>query len=200
MWANAIVVILLDCKGGEQAPATGAFAMSEGLRMPNPTNTVTALVFGVAAGAMLVLAPIASAEDPPPCNPDGQCQQPPVDPTQFVDPALGAMQQLPAGGNPMGGLVGGIPGAYTPSGVGTGGEALINGVPTYIPPQGLTLPPGAQVGPPTAWIESVKETGCAPDCVPEMYRYLFEQTGDTAQDVVGAATPPQQENQAQPQQ
>jgi hypothetical protein len=167
-------------------------------------TTVKALLAGVAAaGAILACAPIASADDPPPCNPDGQqCQQqPPVDPTQFVDPALNAMQQPPSSGLPAGGLpMGGVPGVYTPSGVGTGGEVLINGVPTYIPPQGLTLPPGAQVGPPTAWIESVKETGCAPDCVPEMYRYLFEKAGDTAQDVVGAATPPQQEDQAQPQQ
>ena len=167
--------------------------------MPNPTTTAKALLFGVTAGAMLACAPIASADDPPPCNPgDAQCQQqPPVNPTQFIDPALNAMQQLPTGGNPMGGLGGGVPGVYTPSGVGTGGEVLINGVPTYIPPQGLTLPPGAQVGPPTAWIESVKETGCAPDCVPEMYRYLFEKAGDTAQDVVGAATPPQQDDKQQ---
>jgi len=103
--------------------------------MPNPTTTAKALLFGVAAGAMLAWAPIASADDPPPCNPgDARCQQqPPVDPTQFIDPALSAMQQLPTGGNPVGGLGGGVPGVYTPSGVGTGGEVLINGVPTYIP-------------------------------------------------------------------
>jgi hypothetical protein len=89
-------------------------------------------------------------------------------------------------------------GAYTPSGVGTGGEALINGVPTYIPPEGLSLPPGAQVGPPTAWIESVKQTGCAPGCVPEMYRYLFEKAGDAAQDAVGSAIPSQQQEQKPP--
>ncbi len=169
--------------------------------MPTSTNPVKALFVGVAAaGAILAVAPIASADDPPPCNPgDTQCQQqqPQVNPAQFIDPALSAMQQLPTGGNSMGGLGGGVPGVYTPSGVGTGGEVLINGVPTYIPPQGLTLPPGAQVGPPTAWIESVKETGCAPDCVPEMYRYLFEKAGDTAQDVVGAATPSQQDDKQQ---
>jgi hypothetical protein len=166
--------------------------------MPMNNSTVKALFVGVAAaGAILALAPIASADDPPPSD---QQQQPAVDPAQFIDPALSAMQQLPSGGLPTGGLpmAGGVPGVYTPSGVGTGGEVLINGIPTYIPPEGLTLPPGAQVGPPTAWIESVKQTGCAPDCVPEMYRYLFEKAGDTAQDVVGAATPPQQDDKQQP--
>jgi hypothetical protein len=108
------------------------------------------------------------------------------------------MQQLPTGGNPMGGLGGGIPGVYTPSGVGTGGMATINGAPVYIPPEGLTLPPGAVVGPPPAYIESVKETGCAPGCVPEQWRSFFEETAGSAQDVVGAAIPPQQQDEQQP--
>jgi hypothetical protein len=72
----------------------------------------------------------------------------PVGAGQFVNPALDAVSQLQPGGIPQGS----VPGVYTPSGVGTGGEVLINSVPTYIPPEGLTLQPGAQVGPPTAWI------------------------------------------------
>ncbi|OBB12305.1 hypothetical protein A5662_07795 [Mycobacteriaceae bacterium 1482268.1] len=155
--------------------------------------TLPALLMGAAAAGAIAYAPIASADDPP-CPADNpQCQQqPPIGAGQFINPALDAAGQLQGVGR------GGVPGVYTPSGVGTGGEALINGVPTYIPPEGLTLPPGAQVGPPTAWIESVKQTGCAPQCVPEMYRYLFEKAGDAAQDAVGGAIPQQQQEQKPP--
>jgi hypothetical protein len=157
--------------------------------MPKRSFIPTTLLMAAAAGAIVTWAPIAAADDPlPPSDPNAQQQQP-VNPMQFVDPALSAMQQLPSSGLPTGGL----PTGYTPSGVGTGGTVLIDGVPTYIPPEGLSLPPGAVVGPPQAWIDSVKQSGCAPGCVPEQWRSLFSQGSDAASSIAGVATPPKQQ-------
>ena len=70
--------------------------------MPKRITTAATLVLGAAAGAVMALAPIASAE-PTPCNPDDvQCQQQQKqpDPAAIVgsatDQANQALNQAPA--------------------------------------------------------------------------------------------------------
>ena len=99
--------------------------------MPNPTTTAKALLFGVAAGAMLACAPIASADDPPPCNPgDAQCQQqqPPVDPAGIVGSVADQVNQ----GQSQGPAASPYPTSGPPGGV----CSRMNGWPIYIPPGG----------------------------------------------------------------
>ena len=133
---------------------------------------------GAAAGAMLVCAPIASADDPPPCNP-GDAQMPTAAAPGSTPRSHRPCAQGDAGAadrrQPDGRSRQRCSTACTPPVASAPAVKRINGVPTYIPPQGLTLPTGAQVGPPTACIESVKETGCAPDCMPRDIRYLFDE-------------------------
>lgn len=107
-------------------------------------RTAAALAVGVAA--VLICAPIASAEDPPACAPDDQqCQDEKQrqeaakiagevadNVQQGLDQANQADQRNPSGVD-----------------VGAANCTMIDGVPTIIPPQGLTLGPGPhQTGPP----------------------------------------------------
>ena len=71
--------------------------------MPKRITTAATLVLGAAAGTLMAFAPIASADDPPPCNPDDvQCQQQQKqpDPAAIVgsatDQANQALNQAPA--------------------------------------------------------------------------------------------------------
>ena len=154
--------------------------------MPNPTTTATALLFGVAAGAMLACAPIASADDPPPCNPgDAQCQQqqPPVDPAGIVGSVADQVNQ----GQSQGPAASPYPTSGPPGGV----CSRINGWPVYIPPGGRELQMGeVPSGPVHAGNCTSKDTFVGVDAA--------QQGSDAAQQIVGAATPPQDQQQQPP--
>jgi hypothetical protein len=147
------------------------------------TTAATTLVFGAAAGAILAFAPIASADDPPPCAPDDQqcqAQQQQPDPAAIVgsatDQANQALSQGPAAS------------PYPTSGPPGGVCSRINGWPVYIPPGGRELQPGeVPSGPVHAGNCTGKDTFVGVDAA--------QQGSDAAQQIVGAATPPQDQQQ-----
>ncbi|MDT5017736.1 MAG: hypothetical protein QOD39_3896 [Mycobacterium sp.] len=149
--------------------------------MPSHNTTVRSLLLGAAAtGAILAGAPIAIADPPPPTD-TTEPTPPPVAPVinNIVDGVSGLQPSPPPAAGPT-------------NGVGTGGTVLINGVPTYIPPEGLTIPNGSVVGPPVAWLESVKQTGCAPGCVPSEWADAYKQyVSGAVSAAAGAASPSQ---------
>jgi hypothetical protein len=153
--------------------------------MPKRITTAATLVLGAAAGAVMALAPIASAE-PTPCSPDDvQCQQQQKqpDPAAIVgsatDQANQALNQAPAAS------------PYPTSGPPGGVCSRINGWPVYIPPGGRELQPGeVPSGPVHAGNCTAKDTFVGVDAA--------QQGSDVAQQIVGAATPPQDQQQPPP--
>jgi hypothetical protein len=147
---------------------------------------VTTLLLGVAAAGAIACAPLAIADDPPPCAPeDQQCQQQkPPDPVGIVgsatDQANQALGQAPA--------VSPYPTSGPPGGV----CSRINGWPIYIPPGGyMPLPTDVMTGPVHAGNCTAKDTFVGLD--------QAQQGLDAAQQIQGAATPPQQnQDQQQP--
>ncbi|WP_123026830.1 hypothetical protein [Mycolicibacterium stellerae] len=149
--------------------------------MSKRITTAATLVLGTAAGALVAFAPVASAEDPPPCNPDDtQCQQqqPPVDPAGIVgsatDQANQAINQAPAAS------------PYPTSGAPGGVCMRMNGFPIYIPPGGIPsemASSGIPSGPVHAGNCTAEDTFVGVDAA--------QQASDAAQGIVGAATPPQ---------
>jgi hypothetical protein len=157
--------------------------------MPMHNTTVSALLMGAAAaGAILAFAPIASADDPPPCNPDDthcQQQQKQPDPAAIVgsatDQANQALDQAPAAS------------PYPTSGAPGGVCMRMNGFPIYIPPGGIPseiASSGIPSGPVHAGNCTAKDTFVGVDAV--------QQGSDAAQGIVGAATPPQDQQQPPP--
>jgi hypothetical protein len=153
--------------------------------MPKHSTAVTTLLMGAAAAGAIACAPIASADDPPPCAPDDQqCQQQQrqPDPVGIVgsatDRANQALQQGPA--------VSPYPTSGPPGGV----CMRMNGWPIYIPPGGREEQPGEIPSPPVhAGNCTSKDQFVGVDAA---------QNGlDAAQQIQGAATAPQQ-NQQQP--
>jgi hypothetical protein len=147
--------------------------------MPKPITTAATLLLGAAAGAIMALAPIANAE-PPACNPDDvQCQQQnPPDPAAIVgsatDQANQALNQAPAAS------------PYPTSGAPGGVCMRMNGFPIYIPPGGIPsemASSGIPTGPVHAGNCTAKDTFVGMDAA--------QQGSDAAQQIVGAATPPQ---------
>ncbi len=112
--------------------------------MPKRSTTISTLLLAATAAATLSFAPIASADDPPPCNPDDkQCQdqQNPgaVIANQVIDNVQQGVDQAKQANE-----------ALNPQSS-TGGPGLmvnLNGVP-YCMPLNKPLPPGAVVTSPT---------------------------------------------------
>jgi hypothetical protein len=118
-------------------------------------TTLKAASFALAAAAALIWAPIAGADDPPACAPDDQqCQdqqkqkqgqeiagQVVDDVQQGLDQAQQANQRPPA-----------------PDGLDVADAdcTMVDGVPTIIPPTGLTLPGSHQIGPPCFMVFGVE--------------------------------------------
>ncbi|WNG93191.1 hypothetical protein [Mycobacterium sp. ITM-2016-00318] len=152
--------------------------------MPKRITAAATLVLGAAAGAIIALAPIASAE-PPPCNPDDvpcQQQQKPPDPAAIVgsatDQANHALNQAPAAS------------PYPTSGAPGGVCMRMNGFPIYIPPGGIPsemASSGIPSGPVHAGNCTAEDTFVGGD--------VAQQGSDAAQQIVGAATPPQDQQQ-----
>ena len=151
--------------------------------------TLSALLMGAAAAGAIAYAPIAAADDPPTCAPDDQqCQQQQQeqpDPVGIVgsatDQANQALGQAPAAS------------PYPTSGPPGGVCMRMNGFPIYIPPGGREELPGeVPSGPVHAGNCTAKDTFVGVDAA---------QKGlDAAQQIQGAATPPQQnQDQQQPQ-
>jgi|tagenome__1003787_1003787.scaffolds.fasta_scaffold19925222_1 hypothetical protein len=154
--------------------------------MPKRITTAATLVLGAAAGVVMALAPIASAE-PTPCNPDDvQCQQQQKqpDPAAIVgsatDQANQALNQAPAAS------------PYPTSGPPGGVCARMNGWPIYIPPGGIPseMASGIPSGPVHAGNCTAKDTFVGVDAA--------QQGSDAAPQIVGAATPPQDQQQPPP--
>jgi hypothetical protein len=154
--------------------------------MPKRITTAATLMLGAAAGAIMTLAPIASAE-PASCNPDDvQCQpqQKQPDPAAIVgsatDQANQALNQAPAAS------------PYPTSGAPGGVCARMNGWPIYIPPGGIPseMASGIPSGPVHAGNCTAKDTFVGVDAA--------QQGSDAAQQIVGAATPPQDQQQPAP--
>ena len=148
--------------------------------------TLTTLLMGAAAAGAVAFPSIASADDPPACAPDDQqCQQQQKqpDPVGIVgsaaDQANQALQQGPA--------VSPYPTSGPPGGV----CMRMNGWPIYIPPGGREELPGEIPSPPVhAGNCTAKDTFVGVDAA---------QKGlDAAQQIQGAATPPQNQDQQQP--
>ena len=142
--ANQIVLILLDCQGGQQAPAGAPSVYQRKKLMPKRNSTITTLLLGAAAGAMLICAPLASADDPPPCNPDDQQCQDQQNPgadiaNQVIDNVQQGMDQAKQANEALN---------PTSNTDGLGIMVNLNGVP-YCMPLNKPLPPGAVVTSPT---------------------------------------------------
>jgi hypothetical protein len=155
--------------------------------MPKRITTAATLVLGAAAGAIMALAPIATAE-PPACNPDDvQCQQQQKqpDPAAIVgsatDQANQALNQAP----PVS--------PYPTSGAPGGVCMRMNGFPIYIPPGGIPsemASSGVPSGPVHAGNCTSKDNVVPADAV--------DRGTGAAQGIVGAATPPQDQQQPPP--
>jgi hypothetical protein len=155
--------------------------------MPKRITAAATLVLGAAAGAIMALAPIASAE-PPACNPDDvQCQQQQKqpDPAAIVgsatDQANQALNQAP----PVS--------PYPTSGAPGGVCMRMNGFPIYIPPGGIPsemASSGVPSGPVHAGNCTSKDNVVPADAV--------DRGTGAAQEIVGAATPPQDQQQPPP--
>jgi hypothetical protein len=155
--------------------------------MPKRITTAATLVLAAAAGAVLALSPIASAE-PPACNPDDvQCQQQQKPPDQAAivgsatDQANQALNQAP----PVS--------PYPTSGAPGGVCMRMNGFPIYIPPGGIPsemASSGVPSGPVHAGNCTSKDNVVPADAV--------DRGTGAAQQIVGAATPPQDQQQPPP--
>src|SRR4051794_270211 len=154
--------------------------------MTKRITTAATLVLGAAAGAVMALAPIASAE-PTPCNPDDvQCQQQQKQPDaaaivgSATDQGNQALNQAPAAS------------PYPTSGAPGGVCARMNGWPIYIPPGGIPseMASGIPSGPVHAGNCTAKDTFVGVDAA--------QQGSDAAPQIVGAATPPQDQQQPPP--
>lgn len=154
--------------------------------MPKHRMNVSALLMGAVAVSAIASAPIATADDPPPCAPDDQecqSQQQQPDPVAIVgsatDQANQALNQGPA--------VSPYPTSGPPGGV----CSRMNGWPIYIPPGGYQpLPTDVPSGPVHAGNCTAEDKFVGVDAA--------QRGMDAAQQIQGAATPPQQ-NQEQPQ-
>jgi hypothetical protein len=153
--------------------------------MPKHSMTISALLMGAAAAGAIAYAPIAGADEPPPCAPDDrQCQQQQQpDPAAIVgsatDRANQALGQAPAAS------------PYPTSGPPGGVCSRMNGWPIYIPPGGREVQPGEiPSGPVHAGNCTAKDTFVGVDAA--------QQGSDAAQQIVGAATPPQDQQQPPP--
>ena len=149
---------------------------------------MSALLIGAAAVSAIACAPIAGAE-PPPCAPDDQqCQsqqQQQPDPVGIVgsatDQANQALNQAP-------------PASPYPTSGPPGGVCMrMNGFPIYIPPGGIPsemAASGVPSGPVHAGNCTSKDNLIPADAV--------QKGTDAAQQIQGAATPPQNQDQQQP--
>lgn len=156
--------------------------------MPKHSITATTLLLGAAAAGAIALAPIAAADDPPPCAPDDQqcqMQQKQPDPAAIVgsatDRANQALEQAP-------------PASPYPTSGPPGGVCMrMNGFPIYIPPGGIPsemAASGVPSGPVHAGNCTSKDNVVPADAV--------QRGTDAAQQIAGAATPSQQDQQAPP--
>jgi hypothetical protein len=115
-------------------------------------TTVKAAMLALGAAGALIWAPIAGAEDPPPCAPDDQ---------QCQDQQKQQQGQEIAGqviDNVQKGLDQANQRPPAPQGVDVASSkcTMVDGVPTMIPPTGLTLPGSHQVGPPCFMVFGVE--------------------------------------------
>ncbi|SEH92373.1 hypothetical protein SAMN04489835_5755 [Mycolicibacterium rutilum] len=138
--------------------------------MPTHNRTAATILWGIAAGAAVALAPAAAAQDPPPAEPTQQ-QQPPVDPAGVATSAIdGAIENLP-------------PASPYPTSGPPGGVCMrMNGFPIYVPPGGLPselVASGVPSGP-------VHAGNCTSEDGP------VGAAADVATDVVDSAIPPAQ--------
>jgi hypothetical protein len=148
--------------------------------MPKHSMTFSTLLMGAAAAGAIAYAPIAGADDPPPCAPeDQQCQQQQQpDPAAIVGSATDRANQALDQAPPVS--------PYPTSGAPGGVCMRMNGFPIYIPPGGIPsemASSGVPSGPVHAGNCTSKDNVIPADAV--------DRGTGAAQQIVGAATPPQ---------
>ncbi len=152
--------------------------------MPRHTQTFAPLLMGAAIAGALAYAPCAAAQ-PPACAPDDQqCQQQQPDPVGIVGSATDQAGQALGQAPPVS--------PYPTSGAPGGVCMRMNGFPIYIPPGGIPSEMAAS-GVPSGPVHAGFCT--AKDNVPID---AAQQGLDAAQQIQGAATPPQQDQQQPP--